>query len=154
MAMGSPGGVSGSGRRQGGRRVPMSEINVTPFVDVMLVLLVIFMVTAPMLVAAVPINLPDSRAKAVDTEEAEPVQLSIDGDGRIFLGETLVSEAALPGRLQAIALEDAGKEQPRQIRLRADKTLDHGRVMRVLGEVNRAGLTRVALVTSGSDGNE
>jgi biopolymer transport protein TolR len=132
----------------------MSEINVTPFVDVMLVLLVIFMVTAPMLVAAVPINLPDSRAKAVETEEAEPVQLSLDAQGRIFLGEDAVSEAALPGRLQAIALEDEGKPQPRQIRFRADKDLDHGRVMRVLGEVNRAGLTRVALVTSGSDGDE
>jgi biopolymer transport protein TolR len=132
----------------------MSEINVTPFVDVMLVLLVIFMVTAPMLVAAVPINLPDSRAKPVDSEEITPVELSINAAGEIFIDTVLVSAAALPGRLQAIAIEDEGKPQPRQIRFRADRTLDHGRVMEVLGEINRAGLTRIALVTSGSDSKE
>lgn len=152
MAMGLPGGPTrGRGRS---RRAPMAEINVTPFVDVMLVLLVIFMVTAPMLVAGVPINLPDSRAKPVESEEAKPIELSLDEKGQIFIDQTKVSRAALPGRLQAIALEDAGKAQPRQIRFRADKTLEHGTVMRVLGEINRAGLTRIALVTSGSDGPE
>lgn len=154
MAIGGSGGVSSSGRRGRGRRAPMADINVTPFVDVMLVLMVIFMVTAPMLVAAVPITLPDSRAKPAATEEPTPIELTITAAGQVFIGTTAVSAAALPGRLQAIAIEDAGKEQPRQIRFRADKTLDHGRVMQVLGEINRAGLTRIALVTSGSDGKE
>lgn len=151
---GGSGGVSGRTRRGRGRRAPLSEINVTPFVDVMLVLLVIFMVTAPMLVAAVPINLPDSRAKPIETEEPAPVELSINAGGQIFIDATEVSSAALPGRLQAIAIEDEGRDQPRQIRFRADRTLDHGRVMEVLGEINRAGLTRIALVTSGSDSGE
>lgn len=149
MAMGVP---SAGGRGRGrSRRAPMAEINVTPFVDVMLVLLVIFMVTAPMLVAGVPINLPDSRAKPVESEEREPIELSLNDKGQIFIDKTEVSRAALPGRLQAIAIEDEANPQPRQIRFRADKTLDHGSVMRVLGEMNRAGLTRIALVTSGSD---
>ena len=148
MAIGVRGGVSGNGRRGRGRRAPMAEINVTPFVDVMLVLMVIFMVTAPMLVAAVPINLPDSRAKPAATEEPVPVELTINAAGELFIDTTAVSAAALPGRLQAIAIEDAGKDQPRQIRFRADKSLSHGSVM------NRAGLTRIALVTSGSDGRE
>lgn len=152
MAMGAP--QSGGSRRGRGRRAPMAEINVTPFVDVMLVLLVIFMVTAPMLVAAVPVNLPDSRAKPVATEEEPPIQLTINASGQIFIDTAPVSEAALPGRLQAIALEDEGKAEPRQIRFRADRTLDHGRVMQVLGEMNRAGLTRIALVTNGSDDGE
>lgn len=152
MAMGVSGG--GGNRRRGGRgrRAPMAEINVTPFVDVMLVLLVIFMVTAPLMIAGVPINLPDSRAKPVDSEQPEPIQLSINADGEIFIDDAPVTQAALPARLQAIAAAEAGADQPRQIRFRADRSLDHGRVMRVLGEINRAGLTRIALVTSGSDG--
>lgn len=151
MAMGIPTG--GSRRRGGrGRRTPMAEINVTPFVDVMLVLLVIFMVTAPLMIAGVPINLPDSRAKPVDSEQPEPIQLSINAEGEIFIDDMRVTQAALPARLQALAAADAGRDQPRQIRFRADRSLDHGRVMRVLGEINRAGLTRIALVTSGSEG--
>ena len=146
MAMSMP-GSGGGGRRGKRRRAPMAEINVTPFVDVMLVLLIIFMVTAPLMVAGVPINLPDSRAKPVDAEAQEPVQLSIDEAGRIFIGEEEVPSADLPARLAAIADSAA----PPQIQLRADRSLDHGRVMRVLGEINRAGLTRIALVTSGSD---
>lgn len=153
-SVGGSGGVSGSGRRGRGRRAPMSEINVTPFVDVMLVLMVIFMVTAPMLVAAVPINLPDSRAKPIETEEPAPIELTINAAGEIFIDTAPVSEPALPGRLKAIALEDEAKDLPRQIRFRADRTLNHGRVMQVLGEINRAGLTRIALVTSGSDNSE
>ena len=148
MAMSMPGaGGGGGGRRSKRRRAPMAEINVTPFVDVMLVLLIIFMVTAPLMVAGVPINLPDSRAKPVDAEAQEPVQLSIDEAGRIFIGEEEVRSADLPARLAALAESDA----PPQIQLRADRSLDHGRVMRVLGEINRAGLNRIALVTSGSD---
>jgi biopolymer transport protein TolR len=126
------------------RRAPMAEINVTPMVDVMLVLLIIFMVTAPLLVAGVPVNLPDSRAKALDQEQ-KPVQLSLDQDGRLFLGDTAVPMADLPLRLAAIA--DTGGGKPPQIYLRADTSLDYGEVMLVMGELNRAGLNRVSLVT-------
>jgi biopolymer transport protein TolR len=129
----------------------MSEINVTPLVDVMLVLLIIFMITAPLLASAVPVDLPESRAKPVETEEQEPVQLSINGDDTIYIGEEIVPENELPARLDAIAAAQKEGERPQQIMLRADKGLDYGRVMRVMGELNRAGLTRIALVTTGSD---
>jgi biopolymer transport protein TolR len=151
MAMSGPSGGGGGRRGRGHRRTPMSEINVTPLVDVMLVLLIIFMITAPLLTAAVPIDLPDSRAKPLDTEEREPVQLSIGGDDTLYIGEDPVSETELPARLSAIAQEDAGQDRPRQIMLRADKGLDYGRVMQVMGELNRAGLSRIALVTTGSE---
>ncbi|WP_112381875.1 protein TolR [Sphingomonas carotinifaciens] len=140
MAMNLP---SRSGR---GRKAPMAEINVTPLVDVMLVLLIIFMVTAPLLTAGVPVNLPDSRAKALDQDQ-EPVQLSLDETGRTFLGEDEVSEGDLPAKLADIAARAPEGGQPPQIFLRADRGLDYGRVMRVMGELNRAGLNRVSLVT-------
>ncbi len=123
----------------------MSDINVTPMVDVMLVLLIIFMVTAPLLVAGVPVNLPDSRAKALEQEQ-QPVQLSIDTDGRLFIGEQPVEDQDLPLRFAAIA--ESGGEKPPQVYLRADTRLDYGEVMRVMGELNRAGLNRVSLVTT------
>ncbi|ALJ14668.1 protein TolR [Sphingopyxis macrogoltabida] len=151
MGMTGPSGGIGGRRGRGSRRAPMSEINVTPLVDVMLVLLIIFMITAPLLASAVPVDLPESRAKPVETEEQEPVQLSITGDDTLYIGEEQVSEAELPARLDAIAREQKEGERPRQIMLRADKGLDYGRVMRVMGELNRAGLSRIALVTMGSD---
>ena len=133
----------------GGR--PMADINVTPLVDVMLVLLIIFMITAPLLASAVPIDLPESRAKPVETEEQEPVQLSINGDDTIYIGDQVVAEAELPARLDAIARENEDKDKPRQIMLRADKGLGFGRVAKIMGELNRAGLTRIAIVTTGSE---
>ena len=133
--------------RPGQKRAPMAEINVTPFVDVMLVLLIIFMVTAPLLVAGVPINLPDSRAKALDQAD-KPVQISIDPTGKLFLGEAEISRADLPQKLADIAAK-GGTESP-QVYLRADRQLDYGEVMAVMGEINRAGLNRVALVTTES----
>ena len=140
---------SGIDRRGGGRgRAPMAEINVTPFVDVMLVLLIIFMVTAPLLVAGVPVDLPESRANALEQEQ-EPVQISIDNDGRIFIDDEELSRGALETRLRDIAAEQ-NPEDPRQIMLRGDKTLDYGLIMGVMGELNRAGLNRVSLVTTGS----
>lgn len=152
MAMtGSSGGI-GSRRGRGNRRAPMAEINVTPLVDVMLVLLIIFMITAPLLASAVPIDLPESRAKPVETEDQEPVQLSINADDTLYIGEEIVPEAELPARLDAIARANEGLDKPRQIMLRADKGLDYGRVMRVMGELNRAGLTHISLVTTGSEG--
>ena len=141
---------SSGSRRHGHRRAPMSEINVTPLVDVMLVLLIIFMVTAPLLVAGVPIDLPETRAGALD-QQAEPVQVAIDAAGQITIDEVAVAEAALPTKLASIAALPQSTEG-RRIYLRADRTLDYGRVMRVMGELNRAGLNRVALVSVG--GNE
>ena len=135
------------GRRRAKRRAPMAEINVTPLVDVMLVLLIIFMVTAPLLVAGVPVDLPESRDAPLDSQVV-PVQVTLDGNGRIFVDEAQVAEAALPQRLAAIAAEPAPPEG-RRIYLRADRGLDYGRVMRVMGELNRAGLNRVALVSTG-----
>ncbi|HEX8418447.1 MAG TPA: protein TolR [Sphingomonas sp.] len=132
-------------QRGRGRRAPMADINVTPLVDVMLVLLIIFMVTAPLLTAGVPVNLPDSRAKALDQDQ-KPVQISLDEAGKLFVDDKEVGEAALPGELERIAALQAGGEPP-QVFLRADRGLDYGRVMRVMGELNRAGLNRVALVT-------
>ena len=140
---------SGIGRRGGSRgRAPMAEINVTPFVDVMLVLLIIFMVTAPLLVTGVPVDLPESRANALEQEQ-EPVQISIDTDGRVFVDDEELSRDALETRLRDIAA-DQDPEDPRQIMLRGDKTLDYGLIMGVMGELNRAGLNRVSLVTTGS----
>lgn len=127
----------------------MAEINVTPMVDVMLVLLIIFMVTAPLLTAGVPVNLPDARAKPLDQDQT-PVSISLDADGRIFVGDAEVSAADLPDLLTRLAARGANK--PPQIFLRADRALDYGRVMSVMGELNRAGLNRVALVAVGQDG--
>lgn len=127
----------------------MSEINVTPLVDVMLVLLIIFMVTAPLLVAGVPIDLPESRAGALD-QQAKPVQVAIDGNGSITIDDQPVVESELPSRLAEIASEPQ-PEEGRRIYLRADRDLDYGRVMRVMGELNRAGLNRVALVSVGPE---
>ena len=138
-----------SRRRGRGKRAPMSEINVTPMVDVMLVLLIIFMVTAPVLVAGVPVDLPKNRAQPLD-QQAMPVQVSIDAQGQIFIDDVAVTPAALPARFAAIAAQPEPPEG-RRIYLRADKSLDYGEVMQVMGELNRAGLNRVALVSVGGD---
>ena len=140
MAMSSP---SGGGRR--GRRAPMAEINVTPMVDVMLVLLIIFMVTAPLLVAGVPVDLPETKAGALDQEQ-KPVQVSLDPSGALYIDETPVSMEALGSELARIAGASSEEGGPR-IFLRADRGLDYGRVMEVMGELNAAGLRRVALVS-------
>ena len=133
------------GGERRGRRTPMAEINVTPMVDVMLVLLIIFMVTAPLLVAGVPVDLPDSKAGALD-QEVKPVQVSIDRDGLIFVDNQPVAADALGARLAAIRASSREKGGPRLF-LRADRSLDYGRVMQVMGEIDRAGLRRVALVS-------
>ncbi len=132
-------------QRGQGRRAPMADINVTPLVDVMLVLLIIFMVTAPLLTAGVPVNLPDSRAKALD-QDAKPIDMAIDPAGRVFIDKTEVS-GVLGDALADIAAR-APADKPPQVFLRADSALDYGQVMRVMGELNRAGLNRVALVTN------
>ncbi|MEH3046014.1 protein TolR [Sphingomonas adhaesiva] len=132
-----------------GRRAPMADINVTPLVDVMLVLLIIFMVTAPLLTQGVPVNLPDSRAKPLDQDQ-QPTEISMDADGRIFIAKEEVSADALSQQLDRIVAR-APAGQPPQVLLRADRGLDYGRVMRVMGALNAAGLNRVALVTVGEE---
>ena len=132
-----------------GRRAPMADINVTPLVDVMLVLLIIFMVTAPLLTAGVQVNLPESRAKPLDQDQ-KPIQISVDQQGAIFLDNSEVSEEALPGLLEEIA-NARGEDKP-QVFLRADLRLEYGKVMRVMGELNRVGLNKVSLVTTPVDG--
>ena len=151
MAMNTSSGRSGGrGRRRGGRRAPMADINVTPFVDVMLVLLIIFMVTAPLLVTGVPVELPESRANALEQPQ-EPIEISIDQSGTTFIDGTQVAPSELPARLEEIAgAQDAAK--PRQIMLRGDTSISYGQMMRVMGELNRTGLNSVSLVTTGSSG--
>ncbi len=146
MAMQLP--SSGGRRGRGGARAPMSEINVTPFVDVMLVLLIIFMVTAPLLVSGVPVELPETNAKPLE-QDNDPVQISIDPDGLVYVRDEQVSDSELPGLL--VQLRGDGADQP-QVTLRADRGLDYGRVMQVMGELNRAGLSKVSLVTTSSSG--
>src|ERR1044072_829233 len=126
----------GGGRRGRARKhAPMSEINVTPFVDVMLVLLIIFMVTAPLLASGVPIELPDSRAKALD-QQPDQVTIAIDREGVIYIDDALVPEG---GFGDAMSRVNCGGEDAPLITLRADRSLDYGRVMAVMGELNRAG---------------
>ena len=132
---------------RGGRRAPMAEINVTPLVDVMLVLLIIFMITAPLLVSGVPVDLPDSRAGALKQDNT-PVQVSLDGKGRLFIDEQAIADDGLAAKLTAIR-EARAADEPR-VYVRADSRLDYGRVMRVVGEVNAAGFTKVALVSEGT----
>jgi biopolymer transport protein TolR len=129
-----------------GRRAPMAEINVTPFVDVMLVLLIIFMVTAPLLASGVPVQLPESRAGALD-QESEPTQIAIDGTGQIFVDDIAINDVELASTLSAIAQQPAGPDG-HAVFLRADTDLDYGRVMLVMGELNRAGLNRISLLTT------
>jgi biopolymer transport protein TolR len=141
MSLGSGRGTRG----RGSRRTPMAEINVTPFVDVMLVLLIIFMVTAPMLTAGVPVDLPESRANALDNEP-QAITISIDETGNVFIDDTPVEIGGFAQALEGIPRSDDGPD----ITLRADRGLDYGRVMAVMGELNRAGLNRISLVTQSS----
>ena len=141
-------GMNVSSGRKGSRRAPMAEINVTPFVDVMLVLLIIFMVTAPLLVTGVPIRLPETRAKSLNQDQ-KPTVISIDQRGDVFIDEEPVVDTDLPARLTSLREQI---EPTDQLFLRADTNLDYGRVMAVMGELNRAGLERVALVTTSPTG--
>src|SRR5882757_11222887 len=122
MAM-SSGNASGSGRRNQRRRGVMSEINVTPMVDVMLVLLIIFMVSAPLLTVGVPLDLPQSQAKSLDQDQ-KPLTVSVDVKGKIFLQDTEVSPDELVAKLQAITQTRAGPDE--RIFVRGDKAVDYG----------------------------
>ena len=128
------------GRR--GRRRALSEINVTPFVDVMLVLLVIFMVTAPLLTVGVQVDLPKTKASVIKGDD-EPLAISVDAEGRVFLQDVEIELDALMPRLIAIT----GNNPDARIFIRGDQAIYYGRVMDVMGRVNAAGYRKVALVT-------
>ena len=136
-----------SRRRTRRGRAPMAEINVTPLVDVMLVLLIIFMVTAPLMSAGVPIDLPDSNAKPLDQTPSQ-IELSIATDGTIYLDKAVVAPGTLGPRLSAVKRGADGKLP--LVTLRADKTLEYGRVMGVMGELSHSGFTAISLVTDRS----
>jgi biopolymer transport protein TolR len=127
----------------------MAEINVTPLVDVMLVLLIIFMVTAPLLKAGVPVELPESRAKAL-AEEKHQVTVSVTGDGQIYIDDDPVAPGELADRLEGIQPGADGRKP--LVTLRADKAIDWGRAMAIMGELNRAGFTSISLVTTATAG--
>ncbi|MEO1102896.1 MAG: ExbD/TolR family protein [Pseudomonadota bacterium] len=144
MGMSSPSGMPGrGGRRRKTRYQPVSEINVTPFVDVMLVLLIIFMVSAPLLTVGVPIELPETQAKPLEGD-VDPLTISISADGTVFLQEDEIALDDLIPRLEAIAA--AGYEE--RLLVRGDTTSQYGVIMRVMGRLNRAGFTSIGLVTT------
>lgn len=130
----------GRGRR---RNAPMSEINVTPFVDVMLVLLVIFMVAAPLMTAGVPLNLPQTAATAVPTEPEEPLVISIPADGDVTLMDAPVAQDQIVTRLREILAD----RESQRVFLRADGAIPYARVVQVMGALNAAGLSDIVLVT-------
>ena len=134
---------SGGKRGSRGKHRVSSEINVTPMVDVMLVLLVIFMATAPMLSAGVPVDIPDSEAGSIHEDDQGPIEVSLTGTGQIFVGETPVTRDRLLELLSAMTRDNPD----RRIFLRADKKLNYGDVMGTLGALNAAGFGKIALIT-------
>jgi biopolymer transport protein TolR len=149
MAMNMAGSTGGGGRRRG-RKPVMAEINVTPMVDVMLVLLIIFMVSAPLLTVGVPLDLPQTQAKSLEQDKT-PLQLSVDIKGKIFINDTEVSMAELIPKLKAITEARGGMEE--RIYMRADKKADYGTVAKVMGQLSGAGFKRLALVTEVEQGS-
>ena len=132
---------SGSGGRRRGSYKPLSEINVTPFVDVMLVLLIVFMITAPLMTVGVPVDLPKVKAKSI-ADAVEPLVITVNAEGAIFIQDTEVELENLVPRLAAIT----DNKPDTRIYLRGDKNINYGRVLEVMGTINVAGFTRVALV--------
>lgn len=139
-------GWSGRGRRAAGRYRPLAEINVTPFVDVMLVLLIVFMVTAPLLTVGVPIDLPETKAQQLQGD-TEPLTVTVDTEGRVYLQETEIAIDELVPKLLAIA----GNGYEERIYVRGDRNVDYGEVMKVMGTISTAGFRRIALVTELED---
>ena len=138
----------GRGRRRAYKQ--LSEINVTPFVDVMLVLLIVFMVSAPLLTVGVPIDLPRSEAKSLD-QEKEPLAISVNVEGKVFLQNTEIPIEELVAKLKAVTDARGGADE--RIYVRGDKKVDYGTVMRVMGHLSAAGFRRVALVTEVEQGS-
>ena len=138
--MGAGSGSNGI-KMNGTRYVPMSDINVTPFVDVMLVLLVVFMVTAPLMSVGVPVDLPKTEAAAINSPE-EPLVISINAKGEIFLQDTVIQMENLTSRLRAVT----GQNENARVFVRGDKAVDYGKVMEVMGKVSAAGYKKVSLL--------
>ena len=147
MAMGP---ILGSGRR--GRRAPMSEINVTPMVDVMLVLLIIFMVAAPLLASGVQVDVPESKAAPLEQSGA-PIALSMNQQGEIYLDDVRIESAQLGTILRQRVAASREEGGPRLF-LRADRALDYGSVNRVMGEINAAGIRKLSLVGTPLQGSQ
>src|SRR6201992_962192 len=135
-------GSSAGGRRRRGRKPVMAEINVTPMVDVMLVLLIIFMVSAPLLTVGVPLDLPQTQAKSIDTDK-NPLTLSVNFKGEVFLNDTQIALDDLVPKLKAITDARGGMDE--RIFVRGDKKIDYGTVMKVMGRLSSAGFRRGAL---------
>jgi biopolymer transport protein TolR len=139
------------GRHRGrSRRKVMSEINVTPMVDVMLVLLIIFMVSAPLLTVGVPIDLPQSQAKSLD-QDKQPITVSVNGQGQVFLQDTEIPVDELVAKLKAVTESRGGMDE--RVFVRGDRKVDYGTVMKVMGRLSSAGFRRVALVTEVEQGS-
>jgi len=142
------GGASGKRRRR--RKPVMSEINVTPMVDVMLVLLIIFMVSAPLLTVGVPLDLPQTQAKGLE-QDKEPLTVSVDTEGKVFLQNSEISVDELVPKLKAVTEARGGLDE--RIFVRGDRRVDYGTVMKVMGRLSAAGFRRVALVTEVEQGS-
>jgi len=138
------------GKRRHRRKSVMAEINVTPFVDVMLVLLIIFMVSAPLLTVGVAIDLPQTQAKSLD-QDREPLTVSVNTKGQVFLQNSEIKVEELVPKLQAITQARGGFDE--RIYVRGDRKVDYGTVMRVMGRLSQAGYRRVALVTEVEQGS-
>lgn len=156
MGAGVAKGGGGGGGRRGRRRrggAPMADINVTPFIDVMLVLLIIFMVAAPMLTVGVPIELPETAANALPSEQEEPLAITMTADGRLLIQNSETPESELITRLTAIAAERTSDK----IFLRADGAIPYAKVAEVMGALNAGGFNNIGLVTDAGgptlDGN-
>ena len=150
MGMNMAGSAGGGGRRGRRRVAPMAEINVTPMVDVMLVLLIIFMVSAPLLTVGVPIDLPQTKAKSLD-QDKEPLTISVNTKGEIYLQNSKIKIEELVAKLQAVTQARGGSDE--RIYVRGDKKVDYGTMMRVMGRLSAAGYHRVALVTEVEQGS-
>jgi biopolymer transport protein TolR len=129
----------------------MAEINVTPMVDVMLVLLIIFMVAAPLLTVGVPLDLPQTQAKSLDQNDKEPLTVSVNTKGEVFLQNSEIKIDELVPKLQAVAQTRGGNDE--RIFVRGDKKVDYGKMMQVMGRLSAAGFRRVALVTEVEQGS-
>ena len=152
MAAGSMNIAAAGGRTQRRRRPVMSEINVTPFVDVMLVLLIVFMVSAPLLTVGVPIELPQSQAKALE-QNNEPLTISVNNQSQVFLQKDEIKVDDLLPKLKAI-IDARGGTSNDLIYIRGDRTVGYGMMMRVMGRISGAGYHRIALVTEVEQGSQ
>jgi biopolymer transport protein TolR len=150
MAMGGVSTAGGGKRHRRRRHGVMSEINVTPMVDVMLVLLIIFMISAPLLTVGVPLDLPQSQAKSLD-QDREPLTVSVNLQGQVFLQNAEIAVDDLVAKLKAVTQARAGMEE--RIYVRGDRKVDYGTVMKVMGRLSGAGFHRVALVTEVEQGS-